>query len=178
MKVKSLSKFLNMKLDNFYHSEYLEYCLHLHCNVHYVSADASFGLLQVFHVELGSPHRTSSRTFYLIQGIEYSNSVNHDRVQAFSHGKYSFLFTCCWDWTCDLQMISLWSAFRLLCGVCCLLELFTSKRVNWVYSLARKICYITSSLYCWRLKNNEDAVRFSRRFNGSQNKGTFMLQVS
>ena len=28
-----------MKLNNFYPSEYLDYCLHPHCNTHNVSAD-------------------------------------------------------------------------------------------------------------------------------------------
>ena len=41
-----------------------------------------------------------------------------------------------------------------------------------ILSLAKKSCYVSSSLYCWKIKKiNEDAVRFSRRFNGSQNKG-------
>ena len=39
-------------------------------------------------------------------------------------------------------------------------------------TLARKILYFISSLYCWKIKeNNEDAVRISRWFNGSLNKG-------
>ena len=39
-----------MKLDNFYHLEYSDFCLHLYCYIHSVSVDASFGLLLVFHV--------------------------------------------------------------------------------------------------------------------------------
>ena len=57
-----------MKLDNFYHIEYLDYCLNLYCYIHNVSADASFDFVQVFHVELGSPRRTSNRTLDLIHG--------------------------------------------------------------------------------------------------------------
>ena len=45
-------------LYNFYHLEYSDYSLQLHCYVHNVSVDALFGLLQVFHVKHGSPHRT------------------------------------------------------------------------------------------------------------------------
>ena len=49
-----------MKFDNFYHKEYWDNCLHLHCYTKNVSADVSFGFLQVFHVELESLHRTSN----------------------------------------------------------------------------------------------------------------------
>ena len=41
-----------MKLDNFYNLEFSNYCLHLYCYIHNVLADVSFGLLQVFLVEL------------------------------------------------------------------------------------------------------------------------------
>ena len=43
-----------MKHDNFYYLEYSDYCLHLYCYIHNISADASFGLFQVFHVEHGN----------------------------------------------------------------------------------------------------------------------------
>ena len=48
----------------FYHLEFSNNCLH--CYIHNVSAVASFGLLKVFPAELGSSHRTSNRTIYLI----------------------------------------------------------------------------------------------------------------
>ena len=36
-----------------------DYWLHIYCYTHKVSADMFFGLLQVFHAELGSPHGIS-----------------------------------------------------------------------------------------------------------------------
>ena len=55
-----------MKLDDCYRFVYSNHCLHLYCYIHNVSADVSFGLLQVFLVELQSLHRTSSRTLYSV----------------------------------------------------------------------------------------------------------------
>ena len=43
----------------FYHLEYSDYCFQSYGYTYDVSADASFGLLQVFHVELESLHGTS-----------------------------------------------------------------------------------------------------------------------
>ena len=69
-----------------------------------------FGLSAVFkyfmpnsvvYMELWTEH------FSYTPGIDCSNSVNHDWVQVLSYWKYSLLFTFCWDWTCNLQMISL-----------------------------------------------------------------------
>ena len=45
----------------------------LPCYIHNVSADASFGLHQVLHIELGSPH---------------SNPINHKQVQVLSISCY------------------------------------------------------------------------------------------
>ena len=53
--------YLNFR-DNFYRLEYSKFWRHLHCYTYNVSADMSFGLLQVFHVELESLRRTSART--------------------------------------------------------------------------------------------------------------------
>ena len=39
-----------MKLDNFYHLVY-SVCLHLYCYIHNISANVSFGLLLMCHVE-------------------------------------------------------------------------------------------------------------------------------
>ena len=39
--------------------------------------------------------------------IDCSNSVNHNKVLVLSFSKYSSLFTCCWDWTCNFQMSSI-----------------------------------------------------------------------
>ena len=55
-----------MKLNEFYHSGFSDYCLHLYCYIYNVSADMSSGLLQVF-VELEILHGTSNHVFYLIQ---------------------------------------------------------------------------------------------------------------
>ena len=63
-----------MKLDGFYHLEYLDYCLHLYCYIHNVSADMSVGLLQhensLLYISLNS-------TFYNIseKNIIYENSI-------------------------------------------------------------------------------------------------------
>ena len=43
----------------FYHQGFSDYCLRLYCYFHNVSADMSFGLLQVF-VELENLHGTSN----------------------------------------------------------------------------------------------------------------------
>ena len=56
-----------MKPDNFHHQEYSGYCLHFHCYTLNVSADISFGLLQVFRVEF----RTAEDTRH----NEYKNLV-------------------------------------------------------------------------------------------------------
>ena len=55
-----------MKLDDFYHSGFWDYCLHLYCYIHNVLTDVSSGLLQMFLVKLGSLHRTSNHILYLI----------------------------------------------------------------------------------------------------------------
>ena len=49
---KSLPKFFEMKLDNFYHLESLDYCIHPYDNIHNFSAVASFDLFQVILIEL------------------------------------------------------------------------------------------------------------------------------
>ena len=51
---------------NYYYLGYSNFWPHLYCFNHNVSADMSFGLLQVFHVELGNPHSISNWTLYLI----------------------------------------------------------------------------------------------------------------
>ena len=68
--------------------------------------------IQMIHVDLGSAHRTSNRIFYLIHGLDCSNSVNHERVQVLSYCKKSLLFNCSWDWTNNLPMILLKSTFQ------------------------------------------------------------------
>ena len=56
---------LNWKI-NFYHLQYSDYCLHIHCYTQNVSADMPFGLLQVYYAKLGSLYRTENWTLYLI----------------------------------------------------------------------------------------------------------------
>ena len=52
----------------------------------HLSVDISFGLLQVFPVELGGTPRTPNRALYLIHGggVDCPNSVNHNREQMLS----------------------------------------------------------------------------------------------
>ena len=68
-------------LEDYYFLEYKDYCSHLYCYNHNISADMSFDLLQVFHVKLGSPHRILNWTLYLNHRSGY---VNHDWVQVLS----------------------------------------------------------------------------------------------
>ena len=49
-----------MKLGNYYYLKYSDYRPHLYLYNHTILADMSFGLLQVFHLELGSPHKIST----------------------------------------------------------------------------------------------------------------------
>ena len=53
---------------SFYHLEYSDYCLYLHCYTHNVLVDMFCDLLQVCCVKLGSLHRTLIWTLYLIYG--------------------------------------------------------------------------------------------------------------
>ena len=45
-------KISEMKLDDFYHQGFLNYCLNLYCYFHNISSDMSSGLLQVFFVKI------------------------------------------------------------------------------------------------------------------------------
>ena len=47
------------------------------------------------------------------QGVNCSNSINHEPLQELSYIKYFLLvFFSCWDWTCNLRMISLNITFQ------------------------------------------------------------------
>ena len=70
------------------HLEYSNYNLHLYCYIRNVSADASFGLLHMFPVKLGRLHRTSKRSLPSILGVDWSNSLNYNRVRVFSYCKF------------------------------------------------------------------------------------------
>ena len=63
-----------MKLDNFYYSEYLDYCLHLHYYIHYVSADAFFSLLKMLPVTLLQD--TWHKQLYTHDDINNNNNNN------------------------------------------------------------------------------------------------------
>ena len=67
-----------MKLDNCYDFEYSDYLHHFNCYPHNILANMSFGLLQVYHVELGSSH-TESRTepFIWTTWVDCSDCVKH-----------------------------------------------------------------------------------------------------
>ena len=80
--VKNFGPILTDQFDSRYYLEYLDYLPHLYCYTHNVSADMSFGLLQVFHVELRSPYWISNRD-WLFQFW----------VQILSYSKYSLLFS-------------------------------------------------------------------------------------
>ena len=68
---------------NFYHEGFSDYCLHLYCYFHNISADMSLGFLQVF-VELGNLHGTSNYVFIESTGMACSDSVSHNSVQVLS----------------------------------------------------------------------------------------------
>ena len=73
-----------------------DYCLHIYCYFHNVSADMPSDLLQVF-VDLGNLHRTS---FIESTGVACSDPVSHNRVQVLSI--LVLLLACSQDWTCKL----------------------------------------------------------------------------
>ena len=62
-----------MKLGKFYNLEYLEYCLQLYGYIHNVLADASFGFLQVFLVELRSIQKDTWHNSYRRLVKEHQN---------------------------------------------------------------------------------------------------------
>ena len=72
-----------MKLDNFYHSRFSDYCLHRYYNIHKVSADVSSGILQVFFLEFGNLHRTLNHVLYLSHE-ESPDSINYNQIQVLS----------------------------------------------------------------------------------------------
>ena len=61
-----VSNINNFQTDLRHHLEYLDNWPHLHCYTHNFSADVSFGLLQMFHVDLGILYRISNYTLYLV----------------------------------------------------------------------------------------------------------------
>ena len=62
-----------MKLDNFYRLVYSGDCLHLYCYIHNVSADVSFGLLQLVH------YRERTRQQIILP--ECINNLHRVRIQ-------------------------------------------------------------------------------------------------
>ena len=54
-----------MNLDNFYYLEYSDYLLRVYCNIDSVSDDTSFGIIQIFLVELESLPGASIKSLYL-----------------------------------------------------------------------------------------------------------------
>ena len=69
----TLQKLTNLRYETlihppyFYYEGFSDYCLHLYCYFHNISADMSSGLLQVF-VKLGNLHGTLNYVFYWIHG--------------------------------------------------------------------------------------------------------------
>ena len=70
---------------------YSDYYRHLYRYIHNVSTEASFGFLQVFLVKLGSLHRTSNQTLYLIHWADCSDSIYNNHVQVLNYIKCSQL---------------------------------------------------------------------------------------
>ena len=65
-----------MTLNYFYYFEHSNYCLQLHYYNPNVSADTSFGLLRLFHVELGIQQNETpegDRGTYRPEHCEYKN---------------------------------------------------------------------------------------------------------
>ena len=75
-----------------YYLEYSDYWPHLYCYTHNISTDMFLGLLQAFHVELGSHTESQTGPFIWTTGVNCSNSLNHDRAEVLSYSKYSLLF--------------------------------------------------------------------------------------
>ena len=80
-----------------------DYCLHLYCYIHNVSADMSSGIFPVFLVEFESLHGTSNRVRYLIHRGRLIWFRNHKWIQVLSVP--ILLIACTQDWTCNLLMI-------------------------------------------------------------------------
>ena len=107
-----------------------DYCLHLYCYFHNVSADMSFGLLQVF-VDRGNLHGTSN--FIESTGVTCSDSVSHNRVQVLNIPV--LLLPCSQDWTGNLQMIVSLEAQGTIaynCYVMCPAVMDCATGVTWV----------------------------------------------
>ena len=68
--------------------EYSDFWPHLYCYLQNISANLSFGLLQVFHVELSAHTESQIEPFIWSTGVDCSNPVNHDQVQVLSYYKY------------------------------------------------------------------------------------------
>ena len=60
-------------------------------------------------------HRESwNEPFIWTTGVDCSSSVNHYQVRVLIYSKDSLvILTCCWDWTCTLQLITLRSTIQL-----------------------------------------------------------------
>ena len=90
------------KLDDFYHKGFSDYCLHLYCYFHNVSADMSSGFFRCWS---NSGTFTELQTTFFIEstGVACSDSISHNRVQAL--GISVLLLACSQDWTCNHLMI-------------------------------------------------------------------------
>ena len=74
---------------NYYYFKYSDYWPHLYCYKHNILADMTF--FRCFMSNSGV--HTESRTEFFIwtTRVDYSNSLNHDRVQVLSYSQYSLL---------------------------------------------------------------------------------------
>ena len=86
-----------------------DYCLHLYCYFHNVSADMSPVFFRCFS-NSGTYTEFLTTSFIETTRVTCSDSVSHNRIQVLSIPV--LLLVCCEDWTCNLQMIVALEAYR------------------------------------------------------------------
>ena len=107
------------KSKTFYHLEYSDYCPQLHGYIYNVLTDASF--FRCFMLNSETHTKLGMKVFIESTIFDCSKSINNDWVQVLSYCEYSLLFTCNWDWTCNLKTISRWSTFQPNTYICCIM---------------------------------------------------------
>ena len=90
------------KTSDFYHWGFSDYCLHLYCYFHNVSAGRSSAFFRCLS-NSGTCTVLRTTSFFLSTEVACSHSVNHNRVQVLRIPV--LLLACSQDWTCKLQMI-------------------------------------------------------------------------
>ena len=78
-----------MKPDNFYHLGYSVYCFQLHYHTHNISTDIPSAFLRGIMSNSEADTELWTELFIIKPtGVDCSNSVNYDWVQALSYSKY------------------------------------------------------------------------------------------